>query len=578
MFCPMLKNPCAPPPTSPKCPPPKTHYFFVERTPTEAPKKRSNSHPRSASKSSNGSRKCCACGSKNASSDSKIIKNKSNNKRSATPARNNNKESNNNNKGSKIDPDSVKQLKQDLKTIKDQLTILTQNRDEALNLTNELEVRYKSLLEKSQRQEREIEELTQKNVTLESKCQSLGKSQSKSDLNELNALFRELVDKSKIMEESKNKVCRCIKEKSHEYQEMANSTKELSKVIAERDAKYATLMKNYQKTRENETKLKEFNQRLVKTVEELESQLHQAMMEIEASHQEASALAQKYQHELNETSKTFTEEMQQKAKEMADLNSVILELKTRVSQTAGMETKFVQLLQQYKSVNEKLKSAQDLCQCSDRTDELEMQKKKEKNLVCELVDLRQTVADLSRCKCDDGANLADLRGTNDEKEKIIQYQRAELASKDKQIDLLLKNEDRMKNKLVQLQEKLVEMKMSTNNHHQSKVLCGDVCSANLTQELQEIITALYEEIEKGLSKDEQILSQNREICNLQCTLNTKEKALIYACNQLKILRDQFQATLNEKRTLAEQLQDVTVESTFEDSSDPNAEECSCASC
>ncbi|XP_044266141.1 putative leucine-rich repeat-containing protein DDB_G0290503 [Tribolium madens] len=552
MFCPVVKTPCNPsppcPPSTPsKCPPPKTHYFFVDQTPTQvtAPKKRSNSHPRSASKSSNGSRKCCACDSKNASSDSKIIRNKTK-KQNATPR----------NGKPQMDPESVKQLKQDLKTIKDQLTILTQNRDEALNVTNELEIRYKSLLEKSQNQEREIEELTRKNLALESK------HQSKTDLNELNSLFKELVDKSKIMEESKKKVCRCIKEKSHEYQEMTNSTKQLSKSIAERDAKYANLMRNYQKTKENETKLKELNQRLIKTVEELESQLHQAMMEIEAAHQEATALAE----DLNEKTKTFTEEMHQKTHQISDLNSAIDELKTQISQTTGIEKKFLKLLQQYKNVNEKLKSVQDLCQC--RTDELEMQKKKEKNLVCELVDLRQTLL----CKSEDCGKMADLRTTIEEKNKIIECQRAELASKDKRIELLVKNEDRMKNKLVQLQEKLVEMKMSTN------VVCSEVCSANLTQELQEIITALYEEIEKGLSKDEQILTQNREICGLQCTLNTKEKALIYACNQLKILRDQFQATLNEKRALAEQLQELRVQSNFGDSSDAYLEECSCGSC
>lgn len=66
-------------------------------------------------------------------------------------------------------------------------------------------------------------------------------------------------------------------------------------------------------------------------------------------------------------------------------------------------------------------------------------------------------------------------------------------------------------------------------------------------------TALYEEIDKSLTKDDKIQQQKRNICCLKCNLSSKENELNCVRNELKILREQFASTLKEKHALADHL-------------------------
>jgi chromosome segregation ATPase len=190
----------------------------------------------------------------------------------------------------------VEQLKEDLQTIKEQLFALTKNRNEALNVTNELENRYTCLLNKSLHQEKEIQALKCQNAKLLAKCQCQ-KSLEGTEIDEvettklcldqyeskLNELYKEFLNTSKVMEQSREKVCRCIKDKHSEFEKIAASKKVLSKMIEDNDAKYTNLLKNYQQLKETERKQKEENEMLSRKVEDLESQLQETSMELEMS-------------------------------------------------------------------------------------------------------------------------------------------------------------------------------------------------------------------------------------------------------------------------------------------------------
>ncbi|CAH1378725.1 unnamed protein product [Tenebrio molitor] len=362
------------------------------------------------------------------------------------------------------------------------------------------------------------------------------------------------------MEQSREKVCRCIKDKHSEFEKIAASKKVLSKMIEDNDAKYTNLLKNYQQLKETERKQKEENEMLSRKVEDLESQLQETSMELEMSREEAMSIAKNQQEEMDDKSKCYTYELQLKAKEIGELNSAVEELRTHICEcnkqtTANnlLQTKYDELAHKYKHMLDTVNTYER--NNMKRLEEIQALKRNVKDLVGKLVNLQNFAAEMTNMLNQSNLSISELSRSNEEKESIIQCQKIELASKDKQIELLVLNEDRLKKKAAQLQEDLVGMRITScpNKQNRNAVLCADDCSMD---ELHELITALYEEIDKSLTKDDKIQQQKRNICCLKCNLSSKENELSCVRNELKILREQFAATLKEKHALADHLKKV----------------------
>ncbi|KAH0820634.1 hypothetical protein GEV33_002157 [Tenebrio molitor] len=449
-------------------------------------------------------------------------------------------------KKSKNESQNVEQLKEDLQTIKEQLFALTKNRNEALNVTNELENRYTCLLNKSLHQEKEIQALKCQNAKLLAKCQCQ-KSLEGTEIDEvettklcldqyeskLNELYKEFLNTSKVMEQSRDKVCRCIKDKHSEFEKIAASKKVLSKMIEDNDAKYTNLLKNYQQLKETERKQKEENEMLSRKVEELESQLQETSMELEMSREEAMSIAKNQQEEMDDKSKCYTYELQLKAKEIGELNSAVEELRTHICEcnkqtTANnlLQTKYDELAHKYKHMLDTVNTYER--NNMKRLEEIQALKRNVKDLVGKLVNLQNFAAEMTNMLNQSNLSISELSRSNEEKESIIQCQKIELASKDKQIELLVLNEDRLKKKAAQLQEDLVGMRITScpNKQNRNAVLCADDCSMD---ELHELITALYEEIDKSLTKDDKIQQQKRNICCLKCNLSSRSPQKTSSC-------------------------------------------------
>lgn len=112
------------------------------------------------------------------------------------------------NKKSLIDPDSVQQLKQDLRTIKDQLFYLSENRNEALNITNELQMRYKYLKQKNKNYKREIEKLKTGNCQLIKQL----KENEERKKQKINGLYQEFLGAT--ADANYQQICNCSLEAS----------------------------------------------------------------------------------------------------------------------------------------------------------------------------------------------------------------------------------------------------------------------------------------------------------------------------------------------------------------------------
>ncbi|RZB77455.1 leucine-rich repeat-containing protein [Asbolus verrucosus] len=282
---------------------------------------------------------------------------------------------------------------------------------------------------------------------------------------------------------------------------------------------------------------------------------------------------------MAEKSKRYAYQLEIKGQEISELSRAVEELKNQTcscdaqsEDSISLANKYDELMAKYQEAANKLKMYEETN--SQRFREIQLLKKKEKDLVAQMAKLQKNLTTTSN---NNNLTIAELNSSKQEKCSIIQCQKNELACKvclfdysfeinveflkqNKQIEILLKNEEKLKKRIVQLQEELVSIKITdTNRNDQAVVLTAQDCSIHLTDELQDLITALYEEIDKALAKDEHIQQQNRNICCLQCALSSKEKELTCVRNELKILKEQFTSTLKEKQTLTDQLQASNVE-------------------
>lgn len=189
---------------------------------------------------------------------------------------------------------NVEELKNDLSTIKQQLYSLTKNRNEALQVTNELQTRYIGLKRKSQEQDKIIEDLRHQNEKLRQhcKCQIVKDPKVGAEVQEvrksldqyeekLNILYDELIDSSKVMVEAREKVCRCIEKSNESYKEFEHSKRELSQVAEEKNLKYQQLLESYQRLKETSEKYEQKNKELQQTVSILENKLRKAIQDME---------------------------------------------------------------------------------------------------------------------------------------------------------------------------------------------------------------------------------------------------------------------------------------------------------
>lgn len=225
------------------------------------------------------SKKTSADSSKNASSDSKILKPNIPSKVKVNVLKKAKKEK------PVVDSDGAKLLKEELEVIKEQLYLLSEQRQNCPQncaKSDELEC----LREHCENQEKEIQELKCKNAKLLKKIKKqpvddidnaiTTKSRLDDYEKKLALLYDEFVETSKVMELNRERICRCIKEKSDEYEDRIKSMSN-SKTSQE------SVTQEVPETVEDTSKYVEQNSVMAQTIQKLESDLHQALLELETS-------------------------------------------------------------------------------------------------------------------------------------------------------------------------------------------------------------------------------------------------------------------------------------------------------
>ncbi|XP_063921487.1 protein Hook homolog 2-like [Zophobas morio] len=547
-----------------------TFIPYTNLNPDSTPSK-TRSRPSSAnSVKSRLSKKTSGDSSKNASSDSKILKPNIPSKVKVNVLKKAKKEK------PVVDSDGAKLLKEELEVIKEQLYLLSEQRQNCPQncaKSDELEC----LREHCENQEKEIQELKCKNAKLLKKIKKqpvddidnaiTTKSRLDDYEKKLTLLYDEFVETSKVMELNRERICRCIKEKSDEYEDRIKSMSN-SKTSQE------SVTQEVPETLEDTSKYVEQNSVMAQTIQKLESDLHQALLELETSRKQALTAEKKHQKEITEKNKVFLLETQKKTKEIEDLKAKIQENKScrcnpcrhKLAATNNeLQTKYDQLAHKYKHMVDKLNIYQQ--STKKRNEELQMLKQQESNLLAEYVNLQGFCEQLRSVISEHKVTMAQLNSAVHERDSALQCQRAELASKNKQVELLAKSEDRLKKKVIELQENLVSMTVASNSIKRSPnttTLCAEDCSIHLTQELEDLINALYEEIDKTLEKDEQIQKQAREICCLRCAMSAKDTELKSLRTQLKILQRRFDSTVKGREASFQDAADEAAESAEED--------------
>ncbi|KAJ8935171.1 hypothetical protein NQ318_000832 [Aromia moschata] len=424
-----------------------------------------------------------------------------------------------------ITDEIVSELKDEIEKVKGQLHHIThhkpdvaRNSDKALTQLKSENQRLKKELEQKKRQHMEsVREVERAKDIMGDYEQKVG------------LLHQQALKSSKIMKQSKEKFCRCLKEKEDLIVELQKHTKDLQHCIKEEEFKNRELNKMYQHLQgmceQNNKKcgmLSENNQKFCECIELLESQLQSSLHESEKYKEEQLAnfkctMCQKLETRVKKQKDKYENRLKEQEKNETILKSQITELTSKLEEMNP--NKLQELKNRLVEYDKCVESIIYSFRCKQLEEECQRQcetiLRNESRYEKERGDLSQLVDELTTVVKQNKVTLLQLSNINREQEALLETQSVILSDKEQRIKWAESTIEMMKTKSTQLEQEIEDLRMTLSGPCNKEACC---C---LSRQLEETKTALSIERDNQLMKEKIIEDQSQTICCLQ--LQIKEK-------------------------------------------------------
>ncbi|XP_057653082.1 leucine-rich repeat and coiled-coil domain-containing protein 1-like [Diorhabda carinulata] len=420
-------------------------------------------------------------------------------------------------------------LKTELNKVKSQLTNIS------------LEVTRSNASAPSSRIEREIYELKLENVKLkkelDTKRQQCERSlkdaeNAKRILNEYEdkvvSLHDKAMESSRLIKQSKEKFCKCLKEKELEIEQLKQNNENLIESVKGKDAKFR------RKDAGDDDNLKtiaENSRNFTQCVQLLEKQLENAVNDNEKYKDEVRKLeqqilnyecklCQKYEQKVKKQKIKLNNKIKEQEAVEHKLMDKINELNVQLEANKNMQKSHENLQNKYKELENQLKTHEDYTEKytvlnEKHKEDIDKFKKNEEKHEKDKKQLRNLVNELTTVVKQNKITLLQLSEINKQQERLLLSQTSVISEKNDKIKLVESEIEILKKRSSELQEEVEILKRSLKEpcKHESHLI--------LIDQLREIRKTLNEELDNRLIKEKIIEDQTETITTLQNEIKDK---------------------------------------------------------
>ncbi|CAH2005561.1 unnamed protein product [Acanthoscelides obtectus] len=481
----------------------------------------------------------------------------------------------------------VNGLKREIENVKSQLMVMRSAPEKKSSTSKDPTAKQVYQLSKENKHLRK--ELEQKRQLYQATVKEMHKS--KDILSEyekqVGLLHEQAIKSSKVMKQSKEKFCQCIKQKDNMIDRLKRQCEELHRVVGDKEMKYESLRKSFddlQVMYVDNTKqydlMTEQNQNVCECLKLMEGQLEASVKEVEYYKSELDRMDKlvadfkcEFCEKVNSGAKQQSDKYEERIKELENKENVlkdeIASLNEQLNDTANKEGALKELREKCACLEEKLEGYQKyMAKCQDLEDEYQQQCReaieKESKYLKERDELRSLVEELTAVVQQNKVTLLQLSEINKEQEALILSQGAVLSEKEEKMKSVESEIDCLKRQSLELEQEVEDLRQAL-----SGPCTKDTC-LSLSHQLDDLKVALDSERDNKLVKEKIIEDQSHTIQFLQqqikdriAELNRfKEETSITEKEMMKVSRilDKKQEELDheskEKEQLAKKLKNV----------------------
>nr|CAI5864875.1 unnamed protein product [Callosobruchus analis] len=435
----------------------------------------------------------------------------------------------------------VNGLKREIEHVKSQLMVIRtapeKNRSSCKDCKDQTAKQVYQLTKENKQLRRELE---QKRRLYQSSLKEMHKSR---DIlaeyeKQVGLLHDQAIKSSKMMKQSKEKFCKCIKQKDDAIGRLKRQCEELHRVVGDKELQYEKLRKSYDDLQvlycENSRQfaaMTEENQNFCECLKLLEGQLETSVKEVDYYKNELDRMDKliadfkcDFCEKVSTTAKKQSEKYEARVKELEDkenaLKGEIALLNDKMKGATKKETLLEELRTKCTCLEEKLTDYQKyMAKCQDLEDEYQQQCReaieKESKYIKERDELRALVEELTAVVQQNKVTLLQLSDINKEQAELILSQGAILSEKEEKIKSVESEIDTLKSRSLELEQEVADLRQAL-----SGPCTKDTC-LSLSQQLDDLKVALDSERDNKLVKEKIIEDQSHTIKFLQQQIKDK---------------------------------------------------------
>nr|CAH7715055.1 unnamed protein product [Callosobruchus chinensis] len=432
----------------------------------------------------------------------------------------------------------VNGLRREIENVKSQLMVIRTAPETNRSSSKDQTAKQVYQLTKENKQLRR--ELEQKRKLYQSSLKDMHKSR---DIlaeyeKQVGLLHDQAIKSSKMMKQSKDKFCKCIKQKDDVIDRLKRQCEELHRVVGDKEIQYEKLRKSYNDLQvmycENSQQfaaMTEENQNVCECLKLLEGRLETSVKEVDYYKSELDRMDKliadfncDFCEKVSATAKKQSEKYEARVKELEEkenvLKSEIALLNDKLKDATQKETLLEELRTKCTCLEEKLTDYQKyMSKCQDLEDEYQQQCReaieKESKYIRERDELKSLVEELTAVVQQNKATLLQLSDINKEQAQLILSQSAILSEKEEKIKSVESEIDTLRSRSLELEQEVADLKEAV-----SGPCTKDTC-LSLSQQLDDLKVALDSERDNKLVKEKIIEDQSHTIQFLQQQIKDK---------------------------------------------------------
>ncbi|CAH1154160.1 unnamed protein product [Phaedon cochleariae] len=366
-------------------------------------------------------------------------------------------------------------------------------------------------------------------------------------------LHDQAVKSSKIMKQSKDKFCKCVKEKEKIIKELKDSNADLLHSIREKEIKYVELNKTFGSLQsllhENSEQHANNNQNFSEAIKTLQKQLDTSLKETEQYKDEVKKLeeqlinfeckvCERLEAKAKKQKEKFDSRMKEQEQKESSLNQKISELSSQVEVAHNQKSSYEQLQNEFNELQAKIEQYETLGSRYNFLEEKYQEQcylavEKERDFERDRGELKKLVDELTDVIKQNKATVLQLSDINKQQEALIASQSAILLEKDEKMKMAESEIEMLRTKSEQLEEEIYDLKKALDGP------CSKNACLSLSKELEELRIALEIEKDNKLVKEKIIEDQSQTITGLQVQMKEKLRELSIAKQESNVAEEEI---------------------------------------